>query len=313
VTGAAALALVLVWPPAAQQAQTQDRFYVAGTSASSLADEGLAKLAPGGARAADFQELPAPGVRFVPTVARATSVPWIDTNAHRYRRGLRKANYATLPEGTAALAAAEAFAFGAEAILNPDPADVNELKAMLRFLQSQERPPLPPLVNIGVIDDGTPRMGEVLKMLSRRNLLYRVVAAPDRGLDLNVRIGSREFPSSEAGNPYRFAVLVRDKLGDNKRLVRLYGTNTVLAHLTGDSTRARLFLLQYGRGRRSIPAEAPPAMQVRLLGTYRPVGLAAFSAPAGAKPSDIQHVDGGTEFWLPDFAVCAIIDFEVVK
>jgi hypothetical protein len=309
------LALAWVLAPGAQPSQAPSRFYVAGASASALVDDGLAKVAPTGEEAAQFQTLPAPGVRLVPTVARATNVPWIDTNAYRYRRGLRKANYAQLPAGSATLAAAEAFAFGAEAILNPDPAEIEDLRTMLRFLQAQERPPLPPLVNIGVMDDGSPRMSEVLKMLSRRNLLYRVVSTPDPALDLNVQLGTSDFPTKAAGNPYEFAVLVREKLGDEKRLVRLYGTSTVLAHLTGDGNRARLFLLQYGRGRgrRSTTSANPQAMQVRVLGAYQPTGLAAYGSQPGASLSDIQHPDGATEFWVPDFSVCAIVDLEARK
>ncbi len=308
------VALTWVLGPSAQQPQATARFYLAGAAASALVDEGLAKAAPVGKEASRFQEMPAPGVRFVPTVARATNVPWIDSNAYRYRRGVRKANYSKLPEGSAPLAAAEAFAFGAEAILSPETADVEDLRNMLRFLESQARPPLPPLANIGVVDDGSARMGEVLNMLSRRNLLYRVVSAPDRTLDLNVRLGTKDFPAASAANPYAFAVIVREKLGDEKRLVRLYGTNTVLAHLTGDGSRARLFLLQYGRGRgRRATTANPQAMQVRVLGNYLPAGLAAFGASPGASLTDIQHPDGATEFWVPDFAVCAVIDLDARK
>jgi hypothetical protein len=142
------------------------------------------------------------------------------------------------------------------------------------------------------------------------------VKAPDPALDLNVRVGTGDFPAKTAANPYEFAVLVREKLGDEKRLVRLFGTSTVLAHLTGDGTRARLFLLQYGRGRgrgRRSPTADPQAMQVRLLGSYQPTGLAAYAAQPGAQLSDIQHTNGGTEFWVPDFAICAIIDLEARK
>lgn len=300
------LALAWVLAPSAQRQEKPSRFFIAGATAPTFVDAGLAQPAPTGKEAAQFQEVPAPGVRFVPTVARATNVPWIDSNAYRYRRGLRKANYATLPAGSAALAAAEAFAFGAEAILHPDPADVEDLKTMLRFLESQEQPSLPALVNLAVVDDGSPLTGEILNILSRRNLLFRVVSKPDPAADLTVRIGTRDFPTEAAANPYGFAVLVREKLGDEKRLVRLYGTNTIVAHLIGDGSRARLFLLQYGR-RRPTTAD-PQALQVRLRGAYEPTALAAFQGQPGAKLSDIQHPDGGTEFWVPDFAVCAVVD-----
>jgi hypothetical protein len=308
-----ACAATLAWTLAAvatapQSQKSQTRFFVTGT-ASSLVEEGLARAAPTGADAGEFEEVPAPGVRLVPTTARATNVPWIDSNGWRYQRGLRKANYATLPAGSAALAAAEAFAYDAEAILNPDPADLEDLRRMLRFLKAQERPALPALHNIAVVDDPSPLMGEVLNMLTRRNLLYRVVQAPDPSGDLTVRLGSSDFPEDAAANPHEFAARVRAKLGDENRLVRLYGTSTVIARLTGDAGRARLFLIQYSRGRRQPAAANPQALQVRLLGGYQPAGFAASRSPgSGAGLSDLRHPDGATEFWVPEFGTCAIID-----
>ena len=69
-------------------------------------------------------------------------------------------------------------------------------------------------------------MGEVLNLLTRRNLLYKVVAAPDRALDLTVQLGHARLSRwQSAANPYEFAARVRAKLGDDKRLVRLYGAS----------------------------------------------------------------------------------------
>lgn len=305
-----AAALVCVLALRAQEPPRNSRFYVT-SAASSLVTEGLALGAPTGAEAADFQEVPAPGVRFVPTVARATNVPWIDSNGWRYQRGLRKANYATLPAGSAALAAAEAFAFNVDAILNPDPADIEELRDMLRFLKAQDRPPLPASANIAVVDGPSPLMGEVLNMLTRRNLLYRVVPAPDPTLDLTVELGTSDFPAEAAANPHEFAARVRTKLGDDKRLVRLYGTSTVIARLTADGGRARLYLLQYSRGRRQRTGN-PQGLQVRLLGGYKP-RIAVHGAGPGATVTDLRYPDGATEFWVPDFAVCAIIDLDAMN
>lgn len=302
-----ASALVWVLTPGAQITQGHYRFHVTDAAAS-LVEAGLAEAAPADAAAAGFEEVPAPGVRFVPTVARATNVPWIDSNGWRYERGLRKANYTNLPAGSAALAAAEAFAYGVEAILDPDPVDVEELGRMLRFLRARSGPPLPSLTNLAVVDDTSPLLGEVLNMLTRRNLLYRVVSKPDAQADLTVRLGSPDFPRDAAANPHQFALRVREKLGDDKRLVRLYGTSTVIARLAGDGTRARLILLSYG-GRRKTGSN-PQALQVRLLGRYEPRAFAALGTAPGAALSDLRHPAGATEFWVPDFAVCAIVELD---
>jgi hypothetical protein len=281
--------------------------------ASALVAEGLAGAAPADSGAAGFLEVPHPGVRFLPNVARATNVPWIDSNVWRFQRGLRKAHYAKLPVGSAALAAAEAFSFNVDAIFNPDAADVDDLGRMLRFLKAHEAPPLPALVNIGVVDDGSAQMGEILNLLTRRNLLYRVIKAPEPGLGLIVQLDTPDFPREAAKNPYEFAARVRDKIGDDNRLVRLYGTSTVIAHLTGDSKRTRLHLLSYGgRGRRAPQQQQqipnPQAVRVRLVGRYQPSRFAAAGADTNQELTDIRHVANTTEFWVPDFTTLAIVD-----
>jgi hypothetical protein len=258
------------------------------------------------ADASAFQTVPAPGIRFRANEATATQSPWIDSNAWRFQRGLQKANYEKLPTGSAPLAAAEAFTFGVAAILNPDPADQSELEKMMAFLKAQDAPRMAELANIGVIDDRSPAMDEVLNMLTRRNLLYRVVSAPERGLDLTVRLGTPDFPRESARDPSDFAARVREKLGDEKRLVRLYGSGTTIAHLTGDGKHARLYLLSYGRGRNQTQQD----LRIRLLGNYRPAMLAAYGAAPNAELADVENLGNAVEFTLPPFRVIAVIDLE---
>ena len=278
-----------------------ERFYVTPAGAT-LVESGLAAPAPLNAAAAGFQPVARPGVRNEARVAGATGVPWVESNGWRYQRGLRRANYEQLPAGAAELAAAEAFAFNAEAILNPDPSDVPVLGALLRFLKAQDESPLPVLANIGIVDDGSPATGEILNLFTRRNLLYRVVTAPEQQLNLNVRIGSAEFPRASVANPYEFAARVRSMLGDDKRLVRIYGSNTVLVHLTGDGRRARLFLLNYSR--RAVPQ----TVRVRLAGAYRPVKFTAPGSPPDSKLLDVAQVRGAIEFSVPPFTTLGLID-----
>jgi hypothetical protein len=295
----------------APSALRRDKVLYLTEVASKLVEEGLAATAPTGQEAAAFEEVPAPGIQFRPSQAQATLAPWINSNGWRFQRGLTKANYASLPAGSAPLAAAEAFAFNVDAILNPDTADVEDLGRMLRLLKTQEAPPLPAIANVAVVDDRSPQMGEVLNMLTRRNLLYRVVAAPDSRLP-TVQLGTPDFPRETAQNPSDFAARVREKIGDDNRLVRVYGTNTVIAHLTGDRTRARLFLLVYGNAQRR-QGRSQQDVRIRLLGRYQPIALAAYGSPPDAKLIDVEHPGNTTEFSLPPFTTCAIVNLSALK
>jgi hypothetical protein len=282
-------------------------------AASALITEGLAAAAPTGTEAETFQQVPSPGLRFVANVAQATTAPWIDSNASRFQRGLRKANYSKLNAGAGPLAAAEAFTFGVDAILNPEAADLEELKKMLQFLKAQEAPRLPVMANIGVVDSQSPLLPEILNLLARRNLLYKIVPAPDRSLDLTVQLGSADFPEASAANPSEFAERVRGKLGDDKRLVRLYGTSSVMAYLTGDAKAARLYLLSYGGSRRQQAAGAQQGIRVRVLGRYRPLKVAAYDAPPDTALIDVDNPGNATEFTIPPLRTLTIVDLERLK
>jgi hypothetical protein len=247
-----------------------------------------------------YERVPPPKIQMRMNEASATTVPWIDSNAWRYMRGLRKALYADLPAGTAPLAAAEAYAWGGDAILEPAPQDAAALKAMLAFLKSIDAPRMPVRANIGMIDDGTPEMAEVLNLLNRRNLLYRVVKEPDPKLDLNIRIGSKQYPRESVKNPSDFAARVREQLSDEKRLIRLYGTYTVLVNLTGEGGRSRLHLVNYSK-------RPGNDVRVRVLGAYSQVKLAE-AADASEAAKDIIVTEGGTEFTVPLLTTYAVVD-----
>jgi len=306
----AALTCGTIAAPTDSQA-ADPRLYVT-SAASSLVAQGLAAEAPTGVEAAAFEEVPPPGVRIRPDVARATNIPWIDSNGWRFQRGIQKAHYRDLAAGAAPLAAAEAFAYHVDAILDPASAGLEELGKMLQFLKTQNQPSLPALANIGVVDDRSREMGEVLNMLTRRNLLYRVVPAPDPKFDLTVQLGTPDFPKEAAANPHEFAARVRAKLGDDKRLVRLYGTSTVVARFIGDGKRARLYLLSYGGGRRQQSGN-PQSVRVRLLGRYQPARFAAYGAAPDGELTDLRNPGNATEFWVPEFNVIAIIDLDAVR
>ena len=248
-----------------------------------------------------YEKLPQPGVEYRPDVASATRAPWVISNAWRLLRAGAKPIYYPSCKGHAELCAAEAFTYGASAMLHMDPIDLNRFGAMLRFLKRIEAAPLPVRANIGFIDDGSPEAGEVMNLLTRRNLLFRIVSAPDPSLDLNIRLGAPEYPRTAAANPSEFASMVRRKLTDEKRLLRIYGSDVVIARLTGDGLHARLHLLNYG-------GKTVEGLRVRLLGAYK---TAKLSAPGGdATVSDLAVAGDAVEFSIPALDSYALVDLQ---
>jgi hypothetical protein len=244
-------------------------------------------------RARAVQAVP-PKVEYRMDVASATRVPWVDANGWRFERQPGSAFFYDVPAGSAALAAAEAYAYGVEAAIRAAPEDLPSLARMLKFVGEVDRPRMPAMANIGVIDDGSDTMAEVLNLLARHNLLFRVIPAADAKYDLNIR----NVP--EAANPYAFAMTVRRDLTDEKRLLRIYGSNVVLVRLTGDGKHARVHLLNYGTA-------AVKGLRVRVLGTYAKGKLAVFDHP-GEALADYSAQDGATEFTIPELGTSAIAD-----
>jgi hypothetical protein len=143
-------------------------------------------------------------------------------------------------------------------------------------------------------------MGEVLNLMARHNLLFCVIPAPDPKYDLNIRLGAGEFTSKDLADPYAFAMLIRRRLTDEKRLLRLYGSNVVLARLTGDNGQARVHLINYGAG-------TVKGLRLRVLGSYARGRLAAFDYQK-AELQDYSVQDGATEFTIPEMGTYAVID-----
>ena len=214
-------------------------------------------------------KLTPPGLRSRADVASATVRPWVDANGWRFLRTPGGRYWGDVPAGQAALAAAEAFAYGADVVLAIDPEDLDAFSRMLAFLSSVPDSALPAAADIAVVDDGSPPVAEILNLMARRNLLFAVVRKEAPDVALNVRLGSKEFPRKEARNPEAFALAVRRRLTDERRSLRLYGSEVVLARLTRGDGHARLHLLNYGG--RTIDG-----LRVRLLGSWAPVEARVF-------------------------------------
>ena len=242
-----------------------------------------------------------PGTVARPGLASPTRAPWVNTNGARFIRNPGAKFRYELPEGKGAIAAAEAIAYGADAVLQIALAD---LPAVCRvFALARDVPPatLPAVADIGLIDDGGPMMGEVMNLLVRRNLLFQIVPASQKQLPVNVRIGSPEYPAAEAADPSTFALKIRRQLTDERRGLRVFGSEVVIGRLTGDGTRARLHLLNYGT--REIVG-----LRVRVRGSYR--GGDAYVVDQGrAALADFAAAGGNaTEFSVPLIRTYAVVD-----
>src|SRR5262249_47621227 len=130
-------------------------------------------------RANQLEKVSAPGVRWGMrdiNTASATRAPWVDSNAWRFLRHPERKYLYELPRGAAALAAAEALAYGVDAALRIDTEDQEGFANMLAFLKGLDAAAsLAPAANIAIVDDGSPLLPEALNLLARRNLLFLVV------------------------------------------------------------------------------------------------------------------------------------------
>ena len=268
-------------------------------NAATLNDAGITRICTD-ADLASREAVPAPGTEPRPGLASPTRSPWIVANGWRFLRNPTRKYSCDVPAGKGALAAAEAFAYGADAALKIVRADIQSVGAMLKFLESLPGADLPPVADIGVVDDGSALTGEVMNLLARRNLLFQSVPAASPRFAVNIRVGTPEYTREEAADPSAFALKIRRQLGDDRRALRLYGSEVVIARLTSDQRRARLHLLDYGG--REIEG-----LRVRVRGSY--VSGEARVAAAGVLPlQDLVASGGFTEFSIPRIATYAVVD-----
>ena len=174
---------------------------------------------------------------------------------------------------------------------------------MLTFLGSVPPTNLPAVADLAVVDDGSAATGEVMNLLSRRNLLFEVVKAPSTKYRINVALGGPDYPLQAAGDPSAFAQTIRTRLTDDGRSLRIYGSEVVIARLTGDEAHERVHLLNYGG--RDIEG-----LRVKLKGGWSAGD--ALVAGAGRVPVADATVSPGptitTEFTLPRLGTYAVID-----
>jgi hypothetical protein len=301
---------VLYWeqPPETAAALRQagiERLRVPPASAAAWKATGLDVLPLEAAEKSERVVVPPPRIVARADSASATRRPWLDANGWRYLRSAKGRFFETAPRGAAALAAAEAFAWGADLVLAIDPADLPALGEALAFLRGLPAMDLPEVADVGVVDDGSPLTGEVMNLLARRNLLFRPVAKGSNGLPLVVELGTPAYPEAEAASPDAFALKVRTQLTDERRSLRLYGSEVVLARLTGDASRRRLQLVNYSG--RSIQG-----LRVRLRGLWAAGEAQVLQQGKLAVEAPLAQ-DGATEFSLPVLGPYAVVDLTAAR
>jgi hypothetical protein len=281
------------------------RICVPAVQAEAWRSSGLEVVGVSDAELAAREALQVPGIVAQPGVASPTRAPWIATNGSRFMRAPDRKYQSAAPAGKAALAAAEAFTYGADLLITIDSADAAPLGSMQAFLGTVPDIDLPAVADLAVVDDGSPVTGEAMNLLVRRNLLFEIVKAPSPKYRVNVAIGSPDFPAKDAADPSGFAQKIRQRLTDDERSLRIFGSEVVIGRLTSDGTRARIQLLNYGG--RDIEG-----LRVRLRGSLTPTG-AHVSGVDATVLSDLTVADGFTEFSIPKLTTYAVMDFSAAR
>jgi hypothetical protein len=296
----------LYWTGGAETASTLRQAGITHISVPASNAEAWKNVSGIDARIADRQgavKLAVPGITFRMSEASASRVPWVTSNGWQFIRRPKGRFYYDVSGNGSALAAAEAFCYGANSMIQTDTSGLKPLADILSFLASINSPQGPPLADIGFADDGSPSAGEVMNLLVRDNLLFKIVRAPDPDLKVMVQLGSKEYPTEAAKNPDALVHKIRANLTDARRLVRIYGTSVVVARITEEPGGLRLHLLNYG----SAKGTRVEAFRVRLLGHYPKAQLHSFGSAAG-QLTEYSLEPGATEFTVPELKMYAAID-----
>lgn len=253
----------------------------------------LPRLVAPGAEPKDAVLLPAPGVKYRPNEASATRSPWVDANGWRILRSPGRSFIYRVNGDTAALAAAEAFTHGADAGIVTDAPGTEAFGRMVDFLRQVPSVDLTPVADIGIVDDGSSETGELMNLLTRQNLLYRLEKAADPRLRVNIVTRSKE-------NPNLLTHKIRSELGDDNRSLRIYGSDVVIAHFAVNNRGARVCLVNYS----NRPVRG---LRVRVRGAYAK-GEARVFGVSDAHLEDWSTDGDATEWTVPDLSRYAVID-----
>jgi hypothetical protein len=251
---------------------------------------------------ASREPLPVPGVTARPGLASPTRIPWIVASGWRFMRHPQRQYVYDVPAGKGPLAVAEAFAYGVDAAVKIDRAEISAVATLLTFLERLPAADLPAVADLGIVDDGSAVVGEVMNLFARRNLLYEVVSSPSPRFKINVALGTPDYPREDAADPSAFALKIRRQLGDSERSLRVFGSEVVIGRLTAARGRARLHLINYGG--RDIQG-----LRVHVRGMF-PHGNGHSAEEGRFALQDHSTADGATEFSIPRLVTYAVIDLD---
>ena len=96
------------------------------------------------------------------------------------------------------------------------------------------------------------------------------------------------------------ALPICKKLTDEKRSLRVYGSENVIARLDSDGNTARLHVLNYGQR----PVEG---IRIRVRGVYKNAAMQAFGIP-NAKVEEMLVDGDSTEFSITELRQYAVVD-----
>jgi hypothetical protein len=302
---AAAILPRLFWdasPDTAADLRAAGIVHIAVPAARADAWKGAAGISVDTVNPAGAVKMEAPSVDYRANQGTATRAPWLNANPWEFLRHPKATFLYTVRGQQAPLAAAEAFSYGADALLQSDTAGLKPLAQMLEFLGGVEADAMPAVADIGFVDDGSDDAAEVLNLMLRGNLLVELVPPGGHGRKLTVQIGTKEYPREQAQNPGVMAHLIRANLTDERRSLRLYGSQVVLGRMTAAGNRLRLQLLNYAGAERKVDG-----LRVRVLGRYPNHRIAAAGSP-GEQLLDYTLEQNATEFTLPELKSFAVID-----
>jgi hypothetical protein len=235
-------------------------------------------------------KLIAPSVQYRPNAATASRAPWLDSNGWQFLRYPHARFYYDVPGPKAALAAAEAYCFGGDALIRTDADGLAPLGAMLNFLRGLGPNDRLDVADIGFIDNGLEDAGEVMNLMVRNNLLFTPVARPDPRYKITV---GPSLP--DAANPSMAAHDIRARLTDDKRSLRIYGSPVVIGRLTTLPEGVRVHLLNYAATERKVTG-----LRVHVAGRY--------PRHNGADLLDYTVEEDATEFTLSELASYTVVD-----